>query len=38
MSRYVDYAGRAAASTLGFIAGDVPGAYAGYQAYNAFSK
>jgi len=34
----MNYIGRAAAGTLGFIAGDIPGAYAGVAAYNAFSK
>lgn len=34
----MNYLGRAAAGTLGFIVGDVPGAVAGVNAYNAFSK
>jgi len=36
--RYGRTAGRIAAGTLGFIAGDVPGAVAGVAAYNRFSK
>lgn len=34
----MDYVGRASAATLGFIAGDVPGAYAGYKAYDRLKK
>lgn len=30
----MDYVGRASAATLGFILGDLPGAYAGYNLYN----
>lgn len=32
----MDFAGDAAASTLGFIVGDVPGAYAAHQAYRGW--
>lgn len=37
MSWY-DPIGYGAASTLGFIAGDVPGAVAGYNAYGGYKK
>lgn len=34
----MNYAGRAAAATLGFIAGDVPGAYIANDLYTKFTK
>lgn len=35
---WYDPFGYGAASTLGFIAGDVPGAVIGYNAYDRFQK
>lgn len=34
----MNYVGAAAAGTLGYIAGDLPGAYAAYKIYNNFAR
>lgn len=38
MTSWKDYGGRAAATTLGYVGGNIPGAIAGYKAYRAFEK
>lgn len=35
---FYDLAGKVSAATLGFIVGDIPGAYTGYNLYNSFQK